>query len=446
MSVKLKTAAWILILVGIAETAMLVYAIMKQFSFSGGSLFYCYAGYKLLQSSSITYKWVTRGIALFLALLLAGLLCVIATAGQYALSEGIAFELEVESSWLIAAVYFLIVPLLAALLCHPETRMEFGLPPRGSVWTLYLGWPRASGLFALGLVLMGALLGPHLLSNPFQAVADAIRSDNAINRRLGGVRSLALLEASEHNWTFSARVRARGPLGTGRYYVDVAPNGNAQIDEYAYEGAAEVSSVPRTQIEAAVPEATANEGTAGDVVRLLSTSFEDNPEAPSSSTDPLVQDGQLAWARDARARSGRRAINAIPEGNPGKLEYFARSMSSVLLSSRLDGRYVPFRVEGFSRVELEFWRLSTSNPSRTHNCLGSLSVDYRVDKGPWQSKMVYCGVHKSARPEWKQSRLAFVTRGKKELEIRFEYEFPPETRVDRTVVYLVDDLEVRGIR
>jgi hypothetical protein len=60
--------------------------------------------------------------------------------------------------------------------------------------------------------------------------------------------------------------------------------------------------------------------------------------------------------------------------------------------------------------------------------------------------MVYCGVHKSARPEWKQSRLAFVTQGRKELEIRLEYEFPPETRVDRTVVYLVDDLEVRGFR
>jgi hypothetical protein len=60
--------------------------------------------------------------------------------------------------------------------------------------------------------------------------------------------------------------------------------------------------------------------------------------------------------------------------------------------------------------------------------------------------MVYCGVHKSSPPEWKQSKLDFNTSGRKELEIRFDYEYPPEIRMDRTVVYLIDDLEVRGYR
>ena len=446
-STRLKAAATILIVVGVVETAMIIYAIFHRIGFSGGSIFYCYAGYKLLKRSATTYKWVTGGLWLFLSLLVAGLSVITILSMQFVLTDGLSPDLEEYSSWLIVAAYFFVIPVLVALLYHPDTRKEFGLAEAGtSVWTLYLGLPRAPVVLAIGLVLTGVLIGPHLLTNPFQAVANALRHDDRVVRELGRPELLVLLDVSEHNWTFKTRIRAKGSKGTGLYYADLAPDGAVKLDAYAYEGLPEDTSVPRVQDQPAVPEASTEGPGAGEVVTLLSTSFEFAPEHAATSMRPFFQNGQLPWARDTRARSGRMAINAIPEGNPGKLEYFNDLVNKALLSSQLHDRYVPFRVEHFSRVQLEFWRLSTSNPSTTHNCLGSLRVAYRLDGGEWKSKMAYCGVHKSSPPEWKPSQLDFNTSGRRELEIRFDYEYPPEMRMDRTVVYLIDDLEVRGYR
>ena len=446
-SAKLKAAATILIVLGLAETAVLVCAIWYKFSFSGGSLFYCYAGYRLLKRSAATYKYVTRGLLVFLVLVTAGLLFIVALGVDVILADGISVELEEYGSWLILVPYFILVPLLTALLYHPDTRAEFGLAELGkSAWTLYLGRPRAPAVLTIGLVLAGVLLGPHLLANPFQAIANFVRSDDGVRQKIGRPLSLAFLAFGEYNWTFSSRVRAGGSRGTGLYYADLAPDGTVTLDAYGYEGVPLARLAPKAQAEPAVPEAFGDSASAGATVVLLSTSFESAPGGSETSVRPFVQSGKIAWGRDPRAHSGDAAINVIPEGNPGKLEYFGDSVNTALLSSQPGGRYVPFRVESFRSVELVFWRLSTSNPSTWHNCLGSLLVAYRLDGGEWKSKMAYCGFHKSSPPVWKHSRLGFDTRGHKELEIRFEYEYPPETRIDKTVVYLVDDLQVRGVR
>lgn len=447
-SAKLTAAATILIVTGLAETGLLAYAISHHIGFAGGSLFYVYVGYKLLKRSVAVYKYVTKGLLVFLTLLAAAILSIIAWGVYFLSVDGLSLAFELDGLGLaIAAAYFVLIPTLAALLYHPDTRSEFGLAEMGtSASTLYLGLRRISAVLAIGLVLAGVLLGPHLIANPFRAVTNALRSDDRVVQKLGRIELLALLDAGEGNWTFNTRIRAKGNKGTGFYYADVAPDGTVKFDAYAYEGLSEELSIPRVQEMPAVAEVHTDGSVTNEVSTLLSTSFEIAPGEPTTMIRPFVQTGQLPWARDRRARSGRIAINAIPEGNPGKLEYFGKSVSTALLNSQLDDRYVPFRVGPFSRVELEFWRLSTSNPSTTHNCLGSLLIEYRLDGGEWHSKMAYCGAHKSNPPEWKRSKLDFNTSGHRELEIRFEYEYPPETRVDKTVVYLIDDLEVRGYR
>lgn len=438
---KLKAAGWLLIALGIAETAMLIYAFVAEASFAGGGPFYCYVGYKLLKKNASTYKWTSRLAALGVAFFLAAPMSALTTGVQCAFANAVQCGWDAATGWLIVLPYLLVTLVLVALLFHPSTRIDLALPARGtSLWTLYLGASRALGLLVLSLAITGALMGPHLLSNPFQAAADAVRARDDVGRKLGKIGSVTILSHRVFNWTFSAEVRVEGSKGTGSYYIDIAPDGSATIDAYAYENVGTDSTIPRLQSDPAVPEASA-ETAPDDVVTLLSTSFE---EAEGMTIRPFVQDGKVAWAADTRARSGQRAVNAVPEGNPGRLDYFARPMSFVLLSSRLDGQYASFKVDGFSKVDLEFWRLSTSNPSKTHNCLGSVSIDYRLDKGPWQSRMVYCGTHKSTPPEWRRSHLEFAIRGHRELEFRFEYEFPPETRVDKTVVYLIDDLQVRA--
>lgn len=203
--------------------------------------------------------------------------------------------------------------------------------------------------------------------------------------------------------------------------------------------------VPRLQVTAAVTES--DSGTSGaDSAVVLSSSFEKESDALPTDVRPFHQVAKIPWARDTRARTGNHAINVIPKGNPGKLGYFNKPVNEFTLSSRLGAQYMPFSVDQFRQVELEFWRLSTSNPSESHNCLGSLSINFKLDDGPWQSKMVYCGKFRINNPEWREAKLVFDTASHKSLEIKFEYEYPPSAKVDRKAVYLIDDLVVRGLK
>jgi len=442
---RLVAAAWILIAVGIVETIILVHAILHESSFSGGSLIYCYVGYKLLNRSHAIYKWVTRILLLYLSLLIAGLLAATIFSAQFMLARDLSIGLHGDPMMLTVALYLLFIPLVAALLYHPDTRSQFGIKePNKSPWTLYMGVPRALGVTAFGAVLMALLIGPHLLSNPFKVIVSALQNDERVLKIVGRPETLVLLDAREGNWTFTASVRAEKGTAVGFYYVDVEPDKAVKIDSYAYQGIPEPQLAPRVQAKPAVPETSAEGAVNGAATTLLSTSFEVSAADLSGSVAPFTANGKVAWKRDVRARTGEFAINVIPDGNPGRLDFFNKPVNTALLSSRLDGSYKPFRVSPFRRVELQFWRFSTSNPSTTHNCLGSMSVSYRLDGGDWRSKMVYCGAHKSEFAEWRYSKLEFDTDGRHELEIRFEYEYPPSTRIDKTAVYLIDDLLVRA--
>src|SRR5258708_166943 len=447
-SAKLRAAATILIVGGLVETGLLVYAFLHKISFGGGVLFYVYVGYKLLKRDAKVYKYTTRGLLAGLGLVAAAFTCLIVLGADLALTQGLSLELEAGGFAWIAAVYLVVIPILAFLLYHPDTRSEFGLPEVGrSQWTLYLGGRRLSAVSAIGMALAAFLLGPYLVTNPLRIVADAVQNDASVKKEIGSVQSLGLLSVGETNWTLMTEVRASGSEGTGFYYVDLDPDGAVKIDAYGYEGLRrDAIYIPRAQEEPAVPEAFADASAPWDVVTLLSTSFETSAGGNDASMRPLVQTGQLPWGRDHRAHSGRSAANVIPEGNPGTLAYFSKSMSARLLNSRPGERYAPFRVEQFRRVALEFWRLPRSNPSTWHKCLGSLRVENRFDGGDGQAAIVYCGQHKSAPPEWKRCLLELDTKGRRELEIRFDYEYPPELRKDKTAVYLIDDLQVHGYR
>lgn len=445
---KIATAATILIAVGVFETVLIIYAILNGVGFSGGSIFYIYAGFQLRKRSATAYKYVTRGLLVALALMVGALLSMTLIGVQLAFTKGLSIELQHWEFVLLGAIYFIAVPVLVALLYHPDTRAEFGLDQVGdSGRILYLDLPRAAGLVAGGLLFAGLLGWPHLTSNRFQAVVTALQNDSRVTQKLGTPESLTLLNFAAHNWQLWTDIRATGPKGTGFYYVSQELDGVVTVESYAYEGIADDrDSFPKAQVEPALPERSADGKDTSDAVILLSTSFELSSVDAVGGVMPFSKTDKFPWSRDQRAHSGNLAINVIPGGNPGKLEYFNKSINSALLSSRLENSYTPFRVDNFQRVELEFWKLSTSNPSKTHNCLGSLRVDFRMDGGEWQSKMVYCGTHKSHAPKWTRSSLEFKTTGHRELELRFEYEYPPDTRVDRTVVYLIDDLAVRGYK
>jgi len=281
-------------------------------------------------------------------------------------------------------------------------------------------------------------------STAFSALADA---------STGGQQLVRLMTQAKNEVAFDRSLLAQAGIPAEPPEIKTAATSEqptAASEPLASDSEDEESSIETLKIDVpavlkdpAVPEISDPVSSDG-VTTLLSTSFELSQGDDSKTSEPFIQSAALPWGRDARARSGRMAINVIPNGNPGNLAYFDKSVSTTLLNSHLSGAYKPFQIATYRRIELEFWRLSSSNPSKTHNCLGSLRVAFRFDQGPWESKMVYCGNHKPATPKWKQALLEFPTTGHKEMEFQFDYEYPPDTNAQKDAVYLLDDLVVRG--
>lgn len=443
---RLKVAALILIVLGVAETIVFVLAITREFNFAGGSLVYIYAGYRLLKRSTQTYKTVTRVLTAVVAFFMAGIWFSLLLTIYVLEVDGLTVKLTPPLiPILVSITYGAIIAALTSLLFHPDTRRELNLDPAGeSAWMLFLSRKRMIGVVVSGCILAGLLLGPHLKSNPLQSIVSTIWQDPQVRTAVGSVDKISLLSIHAFNWTIHTAVEVVGSGNTGFYYAELPPNGTVRLDSYDFARMPEL--VPILSRSPEVEEFQALDYVSENEVLLLSTSFESQATNGTSEILPFVQDGKLAWERRVTAHSGQYAINAIPEGNPGLLSYFTESLSSVLLSSRLDSTYEPFDVESFDVVTLDFWRYSTSNPSETHNCLGSVRVDYRFDDRDWETKMVYCGRHKSKAMKWSHGLLTFDTEGKGKMEIKFEYEFPPSSRLDKTAMYLIDDLQIRGSR
>ena len=442
---RLRIAAIILIVIGIIETTVFALALKFGFSFVGGSVVYVYVGYRLLKRNTQTYKTVTRVLTAVLAFMMSGVCFFLVISAYTATSEiGMRLSLPIPTT-AVAIAYSVVAASLSYLLFHPETRHGIGLEQAGlNPWILHLTKRRAIGVAVSGAIICGLFLGPHVTSNPLRPIATAVHEDEKVRQSVGEISQISLSSFRVFNWIVHASITVYGSINTGSYYAELDPSGEVSLDSYDFESMPDLA--PSAIELPELPEYEAPSSTSGSEVILLSTSFEAQGSDVVNEIVPFVQHGDHVWARQTSPRSGLFAINAIPTGNPGVGAYFRESLSKALLSSTLDGSYKPFDVAPFRSVTLEFWRFSSSNPSETHNCLGSLRVDYRLDDREWQSKMVYCGRHKAKASKWNFDSLTFDTAGSTKLDIIFEYEYPPGRWPDRTAVYLVDDLRVRGSR
>ena len=142
-----------------------------------------------------------------------------------------------------------------------------------------------------------------------------------------------------------------------------------------------------------------------------------------------------SWAVDtSRARSGKIALNAIPNGNPvteGMVPLTVAFLEPV------------FDVKGYQTVSLKLWFNSTSNPSvsRVHNCESDLAVYARLDAGPWTPYGVICGEHETETQGWQNTLADFDVSGKSTIQFAFVYEVQ-DAKPDPTAYFLIDDLEI----
>ncbi len=441
----LKTASLILITLGVIETCILVLAIIEKFSFSGGSIFYIYFGYRLLKKDSTHYRYINFWFQALLSLLLAGVLICIVTLIQILTVDNFHVSLGVNYYYILLIItYATIVISLVYFLKHPNTLHDLNLKDKGfKKNTLYLGKTKLIVISVFSIIFTILMTGIHLINNPYEKAKQEIINNKDINNNLGIISSISLLSTSIMNWNAELRVKVIGEKNTGYYYVDIDPDRTVNITIYNYE-----KKIRQKNISAIIApmksESTLLQTKDNNIV-LIETSFEPSHKK-TGDISPIVNIGEIEWVLDDRAHSGMFSINAIPNGNPGKLSYFGNSLSTVLINSKLDDEYKQFNVKDYKKIILRFWRYSTSNPSKTHNCLGSLVVEYRLDNKEWKSKMVYCGRHKSNTPKWTESNLEFDLQNNSLLEFRLDYEYPPNTRIDETAVYLIDDLQIIGIK
>src|SRR5258708_31145813 len=118
-SAKLRAAATILIVGGLVETGLLVYAFLHKISFGGGVLFYVYVGYKLLKRDAKVYKYTTRGLLAGLVLVAAAVTCLLLLRADLGLPPGVFLGLEGRGVVWGAARFLLCVSHFAVLLSHP---------------------------------------------------------------------------------------------------------------------------------------------------------------------------------------------------------------------------------------------------------------------------------------------------------------------------------------
>ena len=174
----------------------------------------------------------------------------------------------------------------------------------------------------------------------------------------------------------------------------------------------------------------------------LITSFED-PSAiwPFISSPEFMAnyaakaEKYTSWETDSYARTGRFALNVIPNGNPDHGGAGRGAVSSAVLE--------PFDVSNYDTISLEFWMNSTSNPQleATHNCGSSLNIYYKINSSGWIHKVSMCGSHKTEPFGWSPRSLDFDVREKSTIQFGFVY-FVQNNFADPEVYFLIDDLEI----
>ncbi len=230
----LKWAAWLLILLGTFETALLGYAIATGGSFSGGSVLYIVAGIFLLRKNRTDYKIVQFYFTAFFSLLPALLLFLAVTAVQ--LHTATTIPLSWRMPWpamALGVVYGLAVLALVALLHHPGTREALSLQPyRASVRTLYMPRLRFALLFCFSIAFVSLLAGPYLLTNPYKAITAELAASPAVVQAVGQVKRLELLSTMEQNWHVVSYWKVVGTKGQDRYKTELTSGTAVAVEAY----------------------------------------------------------------------------------------------------------------------------------------------------------------------------------------------------------------------
>ena len=306
-------------------------------------------------------------------------------------------------------------------------------------------------LLIAGCVLWAIVTGPYIRQNPLRIVVNEFRSSQMIRDKVGKIQTLVFKTGGIYNWNFTSEWDVEGDEKFGTWEVQLNPDNELAFDLIAYTELDGKAPWDQTEFsEPQVPEVCPTEEDKQNDRLMLSTSFENidlnNPERIA----PFYNQEENKWALDTRSRSGKLSVNAIPDGNfrETRIPFFSdwNEEKGVLLNSACSETYQPFDVSEYSAVVVEFWRYSTSAPEPDNFCKGSINVKYRVDGGDWDYKMTLCGRYKNKPKGWEHVELKFDTDDISRLEIMFVYDNFLIRKKDQTVVHLIDDLIVYGMR
>jgi len=182
---------------------------------------------------------------------------------------------------------------------------------------------------------------------------------------------------------------------------------------------------------------------------LLSSSFEVSDNSPEQISPFIINRRAKLSKTSVCANSGVYALDVIPISRNLLRKLFPPSFDRIKNGTVLSSSFLKqesFNVSGFQEIKLRFARFSTSNQrlKKEFNCGTSLNVYFRFDDGEWEHKMAYCGQNIQETTGWRDSELGFETKGHSSIDFLFSYE--SHSQKTSTSAYLIDDLEVIGIK
>lgn len=230
---KIDIAAYLLIVGGIAETLLLISAIINKTGFSGGCFFYIIAGVLLIKRKIKTYNQISNGIIFFWALILGALISSFVQPIQIIFSSGV---IPIRSKFLLfdpfLLSYCLIIPSIMYLIMHPHSRTEMNVPILSkNKFTLF--YPlKKTVLIGLGMLVLSSLLsGPHLLKNPYSVIRTKISQSDFIEEKVGAVDSLYIEGVNIFNWRFTTYSKIFGSKKSDEMNIGVTPQGEFFVQE-----------------------------------------------------------------------------------------------------------------------------------------------------------------------------------------------------------------------
>ncbi len=227
---SLKLAAWIFIVWGTVETLFLIALIRsgEKFSFSGGLFFYIYLGIQILRGKKIPYYNLLGFMILLGSLVLAGsftnLICLIQIDSVKVIE--LINARTTNSLGYILNFYMVIIPILIALLYHPDSRIVVDNRKPKSCYIKIISSLKLTVIFVvlLSSSLTFLLAGPHAFKNPFGLVANEI-----VNSNLDRSGPIYVKEYGIHNWNFWSTWGYDREMANEMIKVNVSPTGEVSL-------------------------------------------------------------------------------------------------------------------------------------------------------------------------------------------------------------------------